>query len=653
MLNILLLFTCLFSEPAIGQENLLTNPGFESGAYNSKGPPQGWYRSGSNEDADYQWIKGKGRKGSKCVYLANGKLRAGLSHVSLPINPKKTYKLSGWVKTKGLENGQIWIRAIVGGRGVKSQHYVIKVAASNKWTCFSTPVVDMDPKTSKVTIMVQIRPDAKGEAWIDDIFFGEEARKPFVSPYPVPKLSGARPKTRLEKSDFFRVEQVEGVWWLVKPDGELFWSVGANTTGGVNPILLKNLLTQLDGRDRKTAETNYITQQMERARSWGFNSLGGWSTLSLSGFDIQDWNKKEPLYYFVSLNCCNAGLSDKEGIRKGVFLVDINGDTQVKGQGHRMVDPFNPQWKERLERYIERTIKPYKHDKNCIGYFTDNEIAMGFMHKHMWGPHAISAFVELLKSRYPSVKALNKAWSTRENVYQYKSISPKELRKKPPVFYYGSKVMDEDLKAFEVLLVRTYMDTVISTIRKHDPNHMLLFNRFATANSDILPHVEHLLPELARFDIIAANLYPHPENGEAVADYNGRKALEWTTALNKYSGRPVLIGEFGTASREAGLLVRRWRPRTLDTDAQRGESYKKMIYTWYNLPFTVGAHWFRWDNGYGFGDNLMNDPRNCGLIDDHDQPYPDLLKAVREAHRAINDAGRRADFTLDDLPLPK
>lgn len=65
-----------------------------------------------------------------------------------------------------------------------------------------------------------------------------------------------------------------------------------------------------------------------------------------------------------------------------------------------------------------------------------------------------------------------------------------------------------------------------------------------------------------------------------MTDYNGRKALEWITALNKISGRPV-------------------------------------------------------------------------LTDDHDQPYPYLLKAIRETYRAINKAGRRLDYTLDDLPLPK
>ena len=75
-----------------------------------------------------------------------------------------------------------------------------------------------------------------------------------------------------------------------------------------------------------------------------------------------------------------------------------------------------------------------------------------------------------------------------------------------------------------------------------------------------------------------------------------------------------------------------------------------MIHTFYNLPFVVGAHWFKWSNGYGFGDNAGKDPRSCGLIDDWNLPYTGLVKAVIETHKAIAKAGRRKDFKIGDLP---
>jgi hypothetical protein len=201
--------------------------------------------------------------------------------------------------------------------------------------------------------------------------------------------------------------------------------------------------------------------------------------------------------------------------------------------------------------------------------------------------------------------------------------------------------------------VERYVGTVVSTLRKHDPNHLILGNRWGTLDARVLPHVAHFLPAFAKFDICAANLYPHPPDGGHVADCNTREQLAWIEALHRTTGRPVLIGEFGTAARDSGVAVARWAPRTLDTDAQRADSYRKMVRTWYRLPFTVGAHWFKWSNGYGYGNNTGNDPRNCGLIDDWNRPYETLVEAMRQTHAETERAGRRADHTLDDLPFPR
>ena len=100
------------------------------------------------------------------------------------------------------------------------------------------------------------------------------------------------------------------------------------------------------------------------------------------------------------------------------------------------------------------------------------------------------------------------------------------------------------------------------------------------------------------------------------------------------------------------MPVRRWRPRTFDTDKQRGESYKKMVYTYYKLPFIVGAHWFKWSNGYGYGNKIMQDPRSCGLVDDFNKPYKNIVESIKETHKKINEAGRDGKFKIDNLLLP-
>ncbi|MHC5039730.1 MAG: beta-galactosidase [Planctomycetota bacterium] len=639
-------------------KNLLTNAGFEEGKFTPEGLPTGWYRMGERGNATLRWREDQGRGGGKCVTLADARARAGLAHVRIPVSGTKTYYLSGWVRTRGLGNAKIWIRVAFGGKGISTQHFVIRCRASEAWKHHTLLITGIPAAAEMAVVMIQIREGAAGEAWVDDLYFGETVRPPFKSPYPVPTLSGERPKGKRKATGFFRTEKIDGVWWLINPEGELFWSVGACCTGGGNPVLQKNQLEPM--QDKKGAMLAFIRQSMERAAEWGFNSLGAWSSLDWHGFELRKWNaaRREkgeiPLAYFLTFNSSNAGLSDREAMRRGFFLVDTAGLPQggTRAQGHRMCDPFNPEWQRALEEYFQRKIAPYRDDPDCIGIFLDNEISIFNLSQFLWSPHALEAFVAHLKFKHHSAEKLNSAWSTKKAVCTYSEISSSALRKNPPGMGRGSQAMDRDLQEFETILVKAYVKAIVSAARRVDSNHLLIGNRWGTGHEEFVPYVRHFMAAFSAFDICAANLYPHPEEGSWVADFNSRKQLGWIKALHEMTGKPILIGEFGTASRDSGVPVQRWRARTLDTDEQRGESYKKMVYTYYSLPFVVGAHWFRWSNGYGFGNQLMRDPRSCGLIDDWNKPYEKIVAAIRETHEKIGKHGRRGDCTLDDLPLP-
>ncbi|GEM_PF-2756885 len=639
-------------------ENLLENGGFERGAFDEKGVPASWYSTGDVKNMAYRWCADEGRNGSRCVFASGTRGRAGLAHVKVRIDPKKTYVLYAWVRTEDLPDGKVWIRVGTGGRRIPTQHVIIRVPASKTWTRYVALVRDLDPGATAAVVTVQMRDRAKGSAWVDDVFFGEGEAGPFESDYPVPALPGTRTSATAEPSGFFRVEKVEGVWWLVEPDGSLMWSTGSCSTGYANAVLAENL--GLTRRDAKKVRA-LVAASMERAVDFGFNSLGAWSALDAYGFDIRAWNRerreagKEPLYYFYSLNCANAGLSDRSAIREGFLLEDIHGETQGgdRAQGHRMCDPFHPAWARALDRYLARKTAGYKDDPDLVGWFTDNEIALYGLYQYLWSPYALRAFVVILKRRYASATELNASWSTENHRFAYEAISPEALREDPPDLFKASAAFREDVKAFEKVLAERYVDTIVTTLKKHDPNHLVIGNRWGTMDVRVLPYLEHFLPAFSKFDICAANLYPHPAGGKQVADANTKDQLEWIRALSRITGRPVLIGEFGTAARDSGVAVKRWAPRTLDTDVQRGASYRKMVTTWYRLPFVVGAHWFKWSNGYGYGGNTGRDPRSCGLVDDWNHPYADLVEAIREANAAIEKAGRRADFDIDDLPFEK
>ena len=66
--------------------------------------------------------------------------------------------------------------------------------------------------------------------------------------------------TQAKATGFFRVEMIEGRWWLVDPEGHLFLSTGANGVSG--------------GRSGEDAGLS-----LRRMAAWGMNTIGNWSSL--------------------------------------------------------------------------------------------------------------------------------------------------------------------------------------------------------------------------------------------------------------------------------------------------------------------------------------------------------------------------------------
>lgn len=66
---------------------------------------------------------------------------------------------------------------------------------------------------------------------------------------------GGYMQTQLKGTGFFRLEQVDGRWWFVDPDGHLFLSIGSNCVS-----------------DRSDP-----TLPIRRMISWGMNTIGNWS----------------------------------------------------------------------------------------------------------------------------------------------------------------------------------------------------------------------------------------------------------------------------------------------------------------------------------------------------------------------------------------
>ena len=188
---------------------------------------------------------------------------------------------------------------------------------------------------------------------------------------------------RLEPGNFFRTEKVDGKWWLVTPDGTLFFSSGVD---GVRPGAAtfvtgrEPMFTWLPGQDdllaryfgRATATQGPVKEgdtydfhladlerkygsdwklawrwiTMERLRSWGFNTVANWSdaSMALGGMPYVTTTHYGGNFAWITLGSSGMG------------------------------DPFDARWEAALHAVAATTITPAAWDPWVLGHFVDNEL---------------------------------------------------------------------------------------------------------------------------------------------------------------------------------------------------------------------------------------------------------------------------------------
>jgi hypothetical protein len=156
----------------------------------------------------------------------------------------------------------------------------------------------------------------------------------------------------LRASGHFRTEKYQGKWWLVDPDGHLFWSQGVDVVmdhertevearhayfaapAPNGDFLARNLEIKY-GADWQAAWTSRMT---ERLPSWGYNTVG-----SFSGPSVPATHKVPYVYFFHS-----------------------------RGK-HNFLDPDVPARLADLRAQMVAAAG-INSDPWCLGFFVDNEI---------------------------------------------------------------------------------------------------------------------------------------------------------------------------------------------------------------------------------------------------------------------------------------
>ncbi|MBA7687445.1 hypothetical protein ES703_95908 [subsurface metagenome] len=424
---------------------------------------------------------------------------------------------------------------------------------------------------------------------------------------------------RLKATGFFRVEKYNGKWWLVDPQGRLFWSHGIDCVRSTNatPITDRehyylNLPTfnspfsKFYGRggwaphgyykDHSPYRTydfsraNFLRkygQDWERAfadithrrlKSWGINTIANWSDSSIYLM------RKTPYVSTISYTA-----------RK------LEGS---KGYWGKFYDVFDPTFRSALRRRLAREEDTSIGDPWCVGFFVHNELSWGdevsLSLAALISPAdqpAKKVFVEDLKARYRTIEKLNAAWGTGhetwEALLQSKQVPDKNKAR-------------ADLTAFYTRTAETYFKTIREELKKVAPNQLYMGCRFAWVN-------DRAARAAIKFcDIVSYNRYSYSVEKHRLPD-----------GIDK----PTIIGEFHFGALDRGMFHTGLKKTANQQD--RAAKYKSYVRGALRNPYIVGTHWFQYKDqattGRGDGENYQ-----IGFIDICDKPYPETVQACRE-----------------------
>lgn len=423
---------------------------------------------------------------------------------------------------------------------------------------------------------------------------------------------------QLEATGFFRTAQHRGKWWLVDPDGRLFFSHGIDSVGvydatpvteredwfadypatkpdlaefvrhwsvlkghyaGLTPVSYDFARANLRRKYGPNWRGQSLARAHQRLRSWGLNTLASWVDRSV--YEL----RRTPYTAFIRVQCAS-----------------IEGSAGYWG---KFPDVFDPSFPATVERVMNGEIGHSAGDRWCIGYFVDNEMSWGDAWslalatlKSPAGQPAKQVFIRDLRAKYGDIAELNQIWATHHASWD----ALLETTALPEPAKAGT-----DLSAFYTKVAVTYFRTVRDAIRAVAPRQLYLGCRFAKVN----PLAAAAAAKYC--DVVSFNLYR-----QSVAGF--RPPCE--------ADVPLIVGEFHFGALDRGMFHTGLVP--VDSQAARAEQYRSYVEGVLAHPQFLGCGWFKYQDEPTTGRVWDEENYQIGFVDVCDTPYPETLAAARE-----------------------
>ena len=468
----------------------------------------------------------------------------------------------------------------------------------------------------------------------------EEAKDLAANPGPADRngYGGWTAGPQLKATGRFRTEKIGGKWWLVDPDGRLFWSFGpvrVTASSGMTPMngdtfkirrghsipdrdcFFSELPPPPDSSDATPFSRFWTThdrlllpffQARGQTRIYDFTSSNLYRKYGKDYYAIFSDLVHKRLRSWGANTIANSSdleicLMDRTPFAE---RVECQSRPIAGSAAHwwKFRDPWDESFSKGVTAALEKNGRS-AHDPWCIGFFVDNEIN--------WGSHpsqlaewtlqspadqpAKVACVEFLQAKYGEVARMNAVWESAYSDWD-------DLLHSVHLPGDGAK---KDLEAFTGVIVDEYFRRTRAAVKAFDKDLLYLGCRFSGNGR---PWV---IAACAKYcDVVSYNIYRDD-------------VLDWR--LPQDIDAPVMVGEFHFGATDRGPFGTGVRQAKDQND--RAEKLKGYVRSALDNPQIVGVHWHQFADQATSG-RFCGEGLQVGWTDICDRPYPETIKAVRE-----------------------
>jgi len=427
---------------------------------------------------------------------------------------------------------------------------------------------------------------------------------------------------QLQATGRFRTEKVDGRWWLVDPDGRLFFSTGVCLAGtdAFTPITSKRLEQNFFAWLPDSDDPHHWLTPVKR----GGASYANFAALNAAAALGKNWQQtsREGIHNRMrcwGLNTLGAWSDQKlqqDGQTPYTLLASIWWQT-----GKKVPSPFRKDFVADLCKALTRHAWS-KDDPYCLGVFIGNE----FEWPDRFTPMVLELpdddstkqwVIEQLKQKYQNLAALNAAWQTslptwlaavRPGPKQQQTAAAKDIE---PLYHpYAQAFFRKSKEAIEQVLP----GTLFLGCRCHRGPNVL--GRAAVGFADVF----------------SVNVYDSQVRSRQIP---------------KDADIPVISSEFHFGAVDRGVpspgLSAVWDQN------QRGLAYARYLASALAHPQFVGVHWFEWNDQSAAG---RRDRENhaVGFVDvtgRSSHPFVEIVSKVNTQKEQV----RRAEHTTIESAL--